>query len=420
MNAPDSKQPAFVVVAPTYNNAGTLGDVVRRILATGLPLIVVNDGCTDGSAAVLEALLQEHADAGLARLTVRTHVKNRGKAAALHTGFEAAQSLGYTHAITIDTDGQHDPEQIPLLLAASQAEPRALVIGSRGASQTDAPARSLVGRRISNFLVWIECGHSVLDSQSGFRVYPLSLVRATRCTAERFAFETEVITRAVWAGAKVIETPIVSRYFAPPLRVSHFDPWLDTLRGLRMHLALLGRAMWPWRHRELWEVSTPEMPTLIVPRLLHWLSFRRAWEEIRSNPQQHNRTALAAAMGVFVANMPVYPFQTVLCLVIARRFKLNPIVAVAGSQASTPPMNLVLIVAAIATGHLMLHGQWPAWPHWPATGELRPLIENLLVEWVVGSLVVGPLMALASFGLLLLLLRWMLPASRMGSATPQA
>src|SRR5215218_9233132 len=178
-----------VVVAPTHNNARTLRDVVLRILGVGVPVIVVNDGSTDETANVLRTL---QADEGI---RVVTHEANRGKAAALQSGFAAAEAAGYSHAITIDTDGQLDPEEIPLLIAAAQESPGALIVGTRDETKADYPARSRTGRRVSNLLVRLESGVRVSDSQCGFRVYPLRLVRGARCGAGYYGFETEIITR---------------------------------------------------------------------------------------------------------------------------------------------------------------------------------------------------------------------------------
>src|SRR5687768_2246838 len=113
------------VVAPTYDNARTLEAIVTKITQLGLHVFVVNDGSTDDTAAVLARLAE------MPRVSAITHACNRGKAAALLSGFAAAEAAGYTHAVTIDTDGQLDPEQIPTLLATSRREPRAFVIGAR-------------------------------------------------------------------------------------------------------------------------------------------------------------------------------------------------------------------------------------------------------------------------------------------------
>ncbi len=232
-----------VVIAPTYNNAGTLGGVLDRIDAAGFPVIVVNDGCTDSSKEILAAWSER----GGERI-VLTHGVNRGKAGALRTGFESAGGRGCTHAVTIDTDGQHDPEEITRLVDAARASPRALVLGVRSASIDGYPARSMTGRRLSNFFVKLESGAVVTDSQSGFRVYPLGLVHSVLSFADRFGFETEILTRAAWAGCEIVEVPITSRYFAPGERVSHFRPVVDSVRAVGMHVRLLARAAMPVAH----------------------------------------------------------------------------------------------------------------------------------------------------------------------------
>jgi glycosyltransferase involved in cell wall biosynthesis len=118
-----------VVVAPTYNNARTLPLLVSGVLALDIPLIVVNDGSTDETAAVLESFRDR------AGCTVVTHPRNRGKAAALRSGFAAAAVEGFTHAVSVDTDGQHEPPEIPRLIERAREEPAALVIGLRDESK---------------------------------------------------------------------------------------------------------------------------------------------------------------------------------------------------------------------------------------------------------------------------------------------
>jgi len=236
----------IAVLMPTYNNAGTLGEVFDRVAALDLSgiatvgIVVVNDGSTDQTAAVLEACAID--SPGVTRVVV-THPSNHGKAAALHSGFAEARRLGATHAATIDTDLQHDPEDIPRLIEVSMKAPDALVIGARGDDLEGMPARSLVGRRLSNLGVRLASGVRVTDSQSGLRVYPLSLVENVRCRSGRYGFETEIITRAGWLGRPTIEVPITSRYLPLERRVSHFRPWVDSLRCIAMHARLLGGSL---------------------------------------------------------------------------------------------------------------------------------------------------------------------------------
>lgn len=232
-----------VVIAPTFNNSGTVGLILREIVAQGLPVIVVNDGSTDATADVLGEI---------SGMTEIAHAENLGKAAALRTGFEAATLAGFTHAVTIDTDGQHDPAEIAGLLEAARRAPLALIVGSRDVKAKGYPARSLAGRYASNLLVQVESGVRVDDSQCGFRVYPLGLIQAVKCCAGRYAFETEFITRAGWAGCEVVQVPVTCRYLPVGRRVSHFRPWVDTFRGLAMHFFLAARAICPFGAHPRW------------------------------------------------------------------------------------------------------------------------------------------------------------------------
>jgi glycosyltransferase involved in cell wall biosynthesis len=235
--SPDSHPFSPVVVAPTFNNAATLADLVARVRATGLPLIVVNDGSTDATRSILDPLAASHG------VQIQTHPINRGKAAALATGFAAASAMGYTHAATIDTDGQLFPEALPALADLARSRPRALVLGVRKWRIPRCPSKSLIGRGFSNAAIWCECGVKVTDTQCGLRVYPLALVAAAACRAGRFAFETEVIARAAWGGWPIVQVPVDCLYLPPGRRVSHFRPWRDSVAALGMHARLAMAAL---------------------------------------------------------------------------------------------------------------------------------------------------------------------------------
>jgi glycosyltransferase involved in cell wall biosynthesis len=241
-----------VVLVPTYNNAGTLRAVLDGIAAFDLPMIVVNDGATDATPAVLK----DWAAAGPNR-TVITHPVNRGKSDAMRTGFAAAADAGFTHALTIDSDGQHDAANIPALLADARDHPTALILGVRGDRIEHCPPNSLKARKVANFLTRVECGQRITDTQSGLRVYPLGLVQAVPCRAGRYGYEAEIIPRAVWAGCPVREVPIACRYFPAEERVSHFQPYRDSLRQLKMHAGLLVRAFSPWPRHPKWPNPRP-------------------------------------------------------------------------------------------------------------------------------------------------------------------
>ena len=387
-----------VVVAPTYNNAGTLGDILSRIAALGLPIIVVNDGSTDGTEKLL---------AGDRSLTVITHPRNRGKAAALNTGFAAAIDTGFTHAITIDTDGQLDPEEIPTLLDAARRHPEALIVGRRKDRIDGYPTRSRMGRRVSNLMVRLESGLHVDDSQCGFRVYPLGLIAAVKCSVGHYGFETEVITRAGWVGCAVEQVPVTCRYLSSDQRVSHFRPCIDTLRGARMHLFLLGRALFPFPRHARWPDSAPRASEPFWSGLWDWLNPARAWRQLRQSEVARTEIAAGLAVGVFIANLPAYGLQSVLSLYSARRLHLHPLPVFLGSNLSTPPIGPLLVISAIQLGHLLLHGSLAAVADFdPRQAGWSAMLGPRLLEWSIGALLLGFVMSVLTFTITLMLMRF--------------
>ncbi len=280
-----------IIVAPTFNNGGTLAEVLDGVAQWGLPVLVVNDGSTDQTREVLDTWLKRHP-----RTKIVTHPRNRGKAAALRSGFKAAMNLGYTHAITIDTDLQHDPAYIGPLLEAARDNPDAYVLGVRDDRASGYPARSRVGRRISNLLIRLECGVKVSDSQCGMRVWPLELIREVKGRADRFGYESEMITRAGWAGCPIIEVPINTLYLPPDQRVSHFHPWADSMRSIGMHARLIGRALLPLPNPVYHPHGTPLRKRVTRRDLLKWINPLRAWREMREG--RIGRNEFAAAVSV--------------------------------------------------------------------------------------------------------------------------
>jgi len=232
----------FAIVIPVFNHGKQVRKVVEKALRIGPPVIVVNDGSTDDTPQILVAA---------SGVTVIHHKENRGKGAALLTGFAEASRLA-DWAITIDADGQHDPEDIPSLIKAIPDGQRPLVIGKRsGMEQENVPWTSLWGRRFSNFWVWASCGRWLSDSQSGFRAYPLPEILQFRSRARRYQFEVEVLVLAVWSGLPIIEVPVTVFYGPARERVSHFRPWQDFWRNTRTFSRLIAtRILIPARRRK--------------------------------------------------------------------------------------------------------------------------------------------------------------------------
>lgn len=212
----------FALLIPVYNHAAGVVSVIERALALDLPVWVVDDGSTDGTAA------------GLARaggIMVLRHERNRGKGAAILTGF-AAMAGRADWAVTLDADGQHDPADVPGLIRAIPAGERPIVIGRReGMVGDDVPWTSRFGRKFSNFWVRTAGGPVLSDTQSGMRIYPLPEAMRLGVRAKRFQFEVEILVRARWQGIPIMEAPVNVSYAPGMKRISHFRPFVDFCRN---------------------------------------------------------------------------------------------------------------------------------------------------------------------------------------------
>jgi glycosyltransferase involved in cell wall biosynthesis len=232
---PQQSSPGFrpCVVIPTYDNPRTVRDVVLRVREY-VPDVVVIDDCS-GEAGRL-AVEQLGAD-GLAH--VRRRDRNGGKGAAVKTGFRFAAELGYTHALQVDADGQHDLADIPKFLQTARERPDALILGAPLYDES-APKGRLVARRITLFWTDFEAGKgTITDPMCGFRVYPLAAANAIGRTGDRMEFDIEVAVKLAWAGVPVINLPTRVRYLRREEGgVSHFRMLEDNVRISWMHTRL--------------------------------------------------------------------------------------------------------------------------------------------------------------------------------------
>src|SRR5690606_24926893 len=185
------------------NNVNTLSRVVDGVRRYTSRVIVVNDGSTDTTREVL---------ARYADLRVIHLPRNRGKGNALRIGFNEAIRQGYDYAITIDSDGQHFPDDIPQFVRAIEAGGPALLIGDRNMEREGIPGKSSFGNRFSNFWFRFETGIALTDTQSGFRLYPVKKLQSIRFYTTKFEFEVEVIVKAAWRGIPVRNIPVKVLY----------------------------------------------------------------------------------------------------------------------------------------------------------------------------------------------------------------
>jgi glycosyltransferase involved in cell wall biosynthesis len=227
-----------LVLIPSFNPGGKLQDTVRDARAHWAPVWVIVDGSTDGSGAALEEVAR--ADPGL-RVIVRA--SNGGKGAALLDGLREAQRAGFTHALAMDSDGQHPAECIAPFMAASRAAPGAMILGDP-VFDASAPRIRLRGRRIANWATNLETlWAGIHDTLFGFRVYPIApliAVMENNRWMRRFDFDAEAVVRLSWRGVPAVNLPAPCRYFsAQEGGVSHFNYWRDDVLLLSMYLRLL-------------------------------------------------------------------------------------------------------------------------------------------------------------------------------------
>ncbi|MSQ84007.1 MAG: glycosyltransferase family 2 protein [Myxococcales bacterium] len=221
------------ILIPTYNNAATLASVVDRAAVYGAPVVVVDDGSDAAARTVAESLQAQ------GKAQVVFHTANRGKGAAVRTGFAAAVQAGFTHALQVDGDGQHDLEQIPVFLRAAARLPTALIMASP-VFGPGTPCSRRFGREITNFWVAIETfGRPITDAMVGFRVYPLHAAIAAASRGNRMDFDIEIAVRMVWAATPVLNLPVEVRYLtAAEGGVSHFRMFWDNVRISWLHTRL--------------------------------------------------------------------------------------------------------------------------------------------------------------------------------------
>lgn len=322
------------VLIPTYNNAGTLAAVLNDVLQYTSQVIVVNDGSTDGTAEILKTFPQVH---------VVTHSPNKGKGMALRNGFKEAVKLGYDHAITLDSDGQHYAKDVVEFLTWLEAEPNSLLIGARNMNQENVPGKSSFGNKFSNFWFWVNTGIRLEDTQSGYRSYPVSKLAGKKYFTSKYEFEIEVIVRASWSGIAVRGVPVSVYYPKPEERVSHFRPGKDFTRISILNTVLVLISV-------LWI-----KPRDFVRKLFSKEGRKTLYKAIFATPGESNHTkALSLGFGVFMGIVPIWGFQLAIGIPLAILFRLNKALFLIAANISIPPMIFVIMGLSVLTGKWIL------------------------------------------------------------------
>jgi len=366
------------VVLPTYNNCKMIGDVIKGILTHSPHLIVVDDGSTDAS----EKVLQEFKN-----ILVIRHKRNRGKGAAMMSGFAKARDMGFDRAITIDADGQHLADEIPLFLAAAELDPNAIFVGARKRIGRVAWT-SRLANRFSDFWFWLESGVSLPDTQCGFRSYPLELINRLSLRKDHYDFEVEVLVKAAWMDTPLKPVPMTAIYFPPEQRVSHFRPIKDSLRIAHLFtLFFFMRFFLPSGFQKV--ASDNSFSGISVTKMLHVVAKNFA-SEARSRPFNFSASI---GLGVMMGILPIWGFQTVCATLLADRLRLNKFAAVVSSNISFPVVVPFIFYAALVIGHFLFSGVLDFHP--VLQGNLRQVAAQKFGEWFWGSLVLAIVTGLA-------------------------
>lgn len=216
----------FCAIIPCHNHGDSLANILEEI-GGQIPVIVVDDGSNTPIAVPYPWV------------RLLRNEKNMGKASALRKGFKLARELGFTHAVTLDSDGQHPPKFIGDFISAASENEDAIILGVRDFDTLGVPAARKFMNKFSNFWMWVETGVRVGDTQCGYRCYPLEKVEKLNIPREGFVFEVELLVKAAWANIKFSEVKIPALYNAETLSRSHYRPFADTARFTLMNLRLL-------------------------------------------------------------------------------------------------------------------------------------------------------------------------------------
>ena len=351
----------YVVVIPTFNNGSTLREVLTGVMDVCGSVIVVNDGSCDNTYDILNQF---------DGIEVITHNKNRGKGAALNSGFRKAYDLGYKYAITIDSDGQHYPQEIRLLCDASLKEPETLWIGSRDFKSDNMPGKNSFANRFSNFWFKLETGITLEDTQSGFRLYPLERLKGIRTLSGRYEFELEIIVRAAWRNVVVKNIPVSVYYPPKEIRISHFKPFKDFARISILNTVLVFIALlWWWPLKFIKWFSRENIRNFIK-------------KHITESKESNLHIAKSVGLGLFFGISPLWGYQMIAAVAAAHLLKLNKVIVLVASNISIPPMIPFILYGSFAAGAFILGEPISFIP----TQLNLNSISDSLVQYLTGSI----------------------------------
>ena len=361
------------VIIPTYNHDSTLEGVINSIREYTDDIIVVNDGSNDRTAKILEKSKGLH---------VISYEKNKGKGFALQRGFQEAMKCGYEYALTIDSDGQHYPEDLVKFIDKLEESPDSVILGARNMDQSSVPGTSSFGHKFSVFWFRVETGIKVPDVQTGYRLCPLRQMMDLRLFTHKYEFEVEVLVRLAWKGVNITWVPVKVYYAPKGERISHFRKINDFGRVSIINSILVFMAL-------LW------MRPFLFFKTLRKKSFRAFIQEYFIDSSDSNsKLASSVAIGMFVGVTPVWGFQMLLAFGIAYLFRLNKFVTVAASNISLPPMLPFIIFLSYICGGIVIGNTINGLNF--SNGMTLEWVKSNFIQYLIGSVIFGIILALIS------------------------
>lgn len=367
----EMKRMGICVIVPTYNNHKTIARVIEGVLEYTDDLIVVNDGATDETPSILD---------GFGDSIVRvSYAPNKGKGYALRMGFQKATELGYKFAITLDSDGQHFPNDIPKFIEVHKSHPHAVIMGARNLEADGMPAKNSFANRFSNFWFRLQTGIFMPDTQTGFRLYPLQKIENINFFTTRFEFEIEVIVKLAWRDVPFVSVPIQVKY-DPNERVSHFRPGPDFTRisFLNAWFTILTAAY--------------HLPRRL---LLKGKLFRLIKEEAIKPEETNIRKAASIGFGFFFGILPIWGFQLLVGIPTAIFLRMNKVLFIAAANISLPPMIPFIIFFSYLMGQPFSDAE-PIPFEKLSTLTLENIHDNF-IQYVIGAIILSIAVGLAGF-----------------------
>ena len=302
-----------------------------------------------------------------------------------------AENLGYEFAVSMDGDGQHLADDLPVFLDKLEEKKDAIIVGARNIKGKNQKKGSNFANKFSNFWFWAETGIRNIDTQSGFRLYPLKKINKLKYFSSKYEFEIEVLVRNAWRGIDIEQVPINVYYPPEEERISHFRPFKDFFRISILNTLLFIVAFFYG----------------LPARLFHYLK-KKKFKQIIKDDILHTKDSnlqisKAVGFGFFMGIVPIWGWQTVVALALSQYFKLNKAIVILAANISIPPLLPFILFGSYFTGALVT-GKNLDLLHFTSDFSFKTVSQDLL-QYIIGALVLSITAAVISGLLTFLLLK---------------